>query len=246
MPWTASSPGTPFKCIRRLYGGSFAIRGIRGTTGEGQHDLQHISEDPLLAPPRARSPWPRRVGIGAAVLLVLAAGAGIGALERTGQLNSANAKVTRLDSQVARLGTQVSSLHGKVLQLQANLATAQYQANKATVIANDKAAATYQGREAQLSQELATVRQKQNQLNQEIGNVQANQISNDGVYVIGQDIKGGVWHTTGGSQCYYATLGSTDTSNILDNNNFNGPETVDLSGAYAFQISGGCTWIKIG
>jgi hypothetical protein len=41
-------------------------------------------------------------------------------------------------------------------------------------------------------------------------------------------------------------LGSTNTSNILDNNNFNGPETVNLSGAYAFQISGGCTWTKIG
>ena len=71
---------------------------------------------------------------------------------------------------------------------------------------------------------------------------EATQISEDGVYVVGQDIPGGTWHTSGGSQCYEATLGSTDTSNIIDNNNFTGPDTVSLAGAKAFDISGGCTW----
>ena len=72
---------------------------------------------------------------------------------------------------------------------------------------------------------------------------EATQISDDGVYVVGQDIAGGTWHTTGGSQCYEATLGSTDTSNIIDNNNFTGPDTVSLAGAKAFDINGGCTWV---
>ena len=71
---------------------------------------------------------------------------------------------------------------------------------------------------------------------------EATQISQDGVYVIGQDIPRGTWHTSGGSQCYEATLASTDTSNIIDNNNFTGPDTVSLAGAKAFDISGGCTW----
>jgi hypothetical protein len=71
---------------------------------------------------------------------------------------------------------------------------------------------------------------------------EATQISADGVYVVGQDIPGGTWHTSGGSQCYEATLASTDTSNIIDNNNFTGPDTVSLAGAKAFDISGGCTW----
>jgi hypothetical protein len=75
---------------------------------------------------------------------------------------------------------------------------------------------------------------------------QATQISDDGVYVVGQDIPGGTWHTSGGSQCYEATLNSTDTSNIIDNNNFTGPDTVSLAGAKAFDISGGCTWNHIG
>ena len=71
---------------------------------------------------------------------------------------------------------------------------------------------------------------------------EATQISADGVYVVGTDIPGGTWHTSGGSQCYEATLGSTDTSNIIDNNNFTGPDTVSLAGAKAFDINGGCTW----
>ena len=86
----------------------------------------------------------------------------------------------------------------------------------------------------------------QKKLQQEQGIVQSSTISQDGVYVVGKDIPSGVYHTTGGNQCYYATLGSTDTSNILDNNNFNGPDTVDVSGAYAFEIQGGCTWVKAG
>lgn len=73
---------------------------------------------------------------------------------------------------------------------------------------------------------------------------QATSISADGVYVIGTDIAGGTWHTSGGQQCYEATLASTDTSNIMDNNNFTGPDTVNLAGAKAFEINGGCTWTK--
>ena len=73
---------------------------------------------------------------------------------------------------------------------------------------------------------------------------EATEISADGVYVIGQDIPGGTWHTSGGSQCYEATLSGLDTvgNDIISNNNFTGPDTVDLDGAKAFNITGGCTW----
>src|SRR5690349_25071709 len=72
---------------------------------------------------------------------------------------------------------------------------------------------------------------------------QATQISDDGVYVVGQDIPGGTWHTSGGSQCYEASLSGTDTiHDIVSNNNFTGPDTARLVGAKALDISGGCTW----
>ena len=74
---------------------------------------------------------------------------------------------------------------------------------------------------------------------------QATSISADGVYVVGTDIVGRTWHSTGGSQCYEATPSSDSTSDIMNNNIFTGPETVDLSGAKAFNITGGCTWQQI-
>lgn len=36
----------------------------------------------------------------------------------------------------------------------------------------------------------------------------------------------------------------TNVSNI-SNGNFDGPETVSLSGVYAFQINGPCTWVLV-
>ncbi|HKN96660.1 MAG TPA: hypothetical protein VJX10_06060 [Pseudonocardiaceae bacterium] len=73
--------------------------------------------------------------------------------------------------------------------------------------------------------------------------VSPNGFSADGVYVVGQDIPPGTYHTPGGAQCYVAKLRSTNTDDIVDNNNFFGPETVTISSG-ALQISGGCVWSK--
>jgi hypothetical protein len=107
-----------------------------------------------------------------------------------------------------------------------------------TATANAKAKADYASR-------VAAVKKLQRKLQREQGIVESSKISASGVYVIGKDIPAGTYHTSGGGECYYATLGSTNTSDILDNN-FNGPETVDVSGAFAFEIDGGCTWIREG
>lgn len=129
------------------------------------------------------------------------------------------------------------------------VSTAQTQAKNAMSAAQTQMQNQYKSKFAALQAKEQQTASMQAKLNRELGTVAASTISADGVYVVGKDIPAGVYHTSGapgggspGGQCYFATLGSTDTSNILDNNNFNGPETVDVSGAYAFQISGGCTW----
>ena len=142
-------------------------------------------------------------------------------------------------NQVAQLQGQVSTAKANVAAEQGKVATAQQTAQNAVAAANAKAASQYASREAAVQRLLRKLQQEQ-------GTIQKSTISADGVYVVGKDIPPGTYHTSGGNQCYYATLGSTDTSNIMDNNNFNGPETVDVSGAYAFQITGGCTWHKAG
>ena len=78
-----------------------------------------------------------------------------------------------------------------------------------------------------------------------------NQFS-DGTYRIGPDVPAGVYKTDGkgdgsGTGCYYAVLNSLNTTDIASNNNFDGPTVVQLpSSEAAFEVSGGCTWSRVG
>jgi hypothetical protein len=224
----------------------------------GQTPVYHgDAEPPLPQVSHWRRPWTKRVGIAVLAVAALLAGVGIG----SGANNNAGALNSAKSANVSLRG-QVSALHGQVGTLQGQLAAAQAQAKNAvaaaTAAANAKAATAYAARNAALSQQSATLKQQQTALAQQqqavkaqMGELQASQISGDGVYVVGKDIKSGVYHTNGSgnagaNDCYFATLNSTDTSNIADNNNFDGPETVDVSSAYAFDVSGPCTWVKVG
>ncbi|HLI37782.1 MAG TPA: hypothetical protein VKV80_10645 [Streptosporangiaceae bacterium] len=141
---------------------------------------------------------------------------------------------------------------------QSQAATAQQQASSekqaadtAQARADAAARAKYASLMAQARGALASAKQQQAAIAAEAGQLQSSQISADGVYVVGQDIKAGTWHTPGNgsndplNQCYFAQLNSTNTTDIADNNNFNGPDTVNLNGTYAFEISGGCTWYRV-
>jgi hypothetical protein len=182
---------------------------------------------------RHRSIWLVLAAAGAAIVLV-GAGALLGA-----SLNSHQGEINAQKAQIATLQQRGASLQHEVTVAQSQRDSAQTVAQNATATANAKAKADYASR-------VATVKQLERALRQKLAVVQSSTISADGVYVIGQDIPSGIYHTTGGNDCHYATLGSTDTSNILDNNIINGPATVNVSGAYALDISGGCTWTKIG
>ena len=210
--------------------------------------------------------WPKRLAICGGLVLALGVGVGIGeAGHPTGisqaTYNASQAQVSTLKGQVSNLKGQVSGLQAQVSSDSAAVTTAQNKAATAQQSANANAATAYkgkeaalaqayQGKEATLSAEQQTANQQEATLKQELGQVQASSISGDGVYVVGQDIKAGTWHTngsgnTGANDCYFATLNSTNTTDIADNNNFDGPETVDVAGAYAFQISGPCTWVLV-
>jgi hypothetical protein len=217
--------------------------------------IQPVQPPPAMHAPRRKRRPLRIIGAVIGGLVLLGAGIGIGATtgSNTSQLNADKAKLGTASSQIAGLRQQVSqlqstasSLSGQMQTDTQQLAAAQSQAAHAVSVATATVKAQDAARQAQLNSEAATLKSQQAQLAQQQGVTQNNQISQDGVYVIGRDMKGGTWHTSGGSQCYYALLGSTDTSNIIDNNNITGPATVSLGGAYAFDISGGCTWVKIG
>lgn len=72
----------------------------------------------------------------------------------------------------------------------------------------------------------------------------------DGTYVVGSDIPPGMYRTDGqgtGSACYWARLSSLNTGDIIDNGNITGPTTTQIPPTdRAFEITGGCTWSKVG
>jgi hypothetical protein len=191
----------------------------------------------------------RAVTVGVGIVLL---GGGFAAGLSTGR-----SAIPGYQHQVARIRGGLTTEQGKLTADQNLLQDAQTQAQNAQTAAQNAQATArtqvlsqYRSKLAALKQQQQTLAREQRALKAEEGQIQASTISADGVYVVGKDITSGTWHTSGdggsGDQCYYATLGSTNTSDILDNNNFDGPETVDLSGAYAFQISGPCSWVKVG
>jgi hypothetical protein len=119
--------------------------------------------------------------------------------------------------------------------------------------AQAKVEAQYAGKLAQVNAEQQQLTSEEKTVKTEEGQLNATAISLSGVYVVGQDIKSGTWHTNGDGgggimpdECYFATLNSSNTEDIADNNNFDGAETVDVAGAYAFQVTGPCTWYYAG
>jgi hypothetical protein len=200
--------------------------------------------------------WVRRLVIGAVAIVILLIGVAIGdgAGNNTSALNAATRTEAAQRSANSALQGQVSALQGQVSMLQGQLTTAQDQAQHAMATAETKAKSEYATRNSTLNQEASSLSQQRQTVKTELGQLEASEISSSGVYVVGEDIKSGTWHTPGDggnndgmpNACYFATLNSTDTSNIADNNNFDGAETVDVSGAYAFEIDGPCTWYYTG
>jgi len=170
------------------------------------------------------------------VALVLGAvGYGIGAVTNShqSQLSAEQARAASLERKLTSAQGQLTTAHDNLLAAQSQVQQAQQTARQA----QEQAQAKFAAREKALQK-------MQRRLKSEEGQVQASSISASGVYVVGSDIQPGVYHTNGGADCYFATLSSTNTFDIIDNNNFDGPETVDVSGAHALDIDGGCTWVR--
>lgn len=238
----------------RPVGAGHSARGTAGsskikmtTTRESQ---QHDVTPP--SPPAKRRPrWVKPALFTAVGIALVLGGTGIGVAGQQSTISSYKHHVAQLQGQLSTTKTQLSSVRTQLATAQQQASTAQANARNAMNTALTQVKVQYKSKFAALQEQQKKAAGLQRRLQRELGVVAASTISADGVYVVGKDIPPGTYHTSGNgggfmSQCYYATLGSTDTSNILDNNNFNGPETVDVSGAYAFQINGGCTWRKVG
>ena len=168
------------------------------TTSTDQSPLYRGDAEPPSSPtPYWRRPWPKRVGIAVLGVAILLVGVGIGssANSNAGALTAARSTNVSLRGQVRALHSQVGTLQGQLTAAQARASNA---VAAATAAANAKAAAAYKARQAALSQQAATLKQQQATLAQaqhsvkaQMGELQASQISGDGVYVVGKDIQAG-------------------------------------------------------
>lgn len=208
---------------------------------------EHMQDNPSQeGPPTVPAPekfWARKSVIAVAALLLAGAGYGIGdagGISAQHQLRTVRGHLSTAHSELRNTLHQLRLAKDTATSERAKVRAAQ----TAAAQANAKAQAKYKTAEARLT--VAT-----RAYDVLVGRIQSSRISGDGVYVVGSDIKAGTWHTSGDNgqgalACYYATLSDTNTTDIIDNNNFGGPETVNLSGAHAFQISGPCTWARTG
>jgi hypothetical protein len=132
--------------------------------------------------------------------------------------------------------------------LRSQVTVADARAADAVSAAQAAAQKDYAARNAALNREAARLNGQRQAIAAEIGELQANTIVAAGLYVVGHDLKSGTWHTAGdgkvdGGLCAYVVYSSANRpSNTI---RLDGPSTVDLSGAYAFEIGGPCTWVRL-
>jgi hypothetical protein len=140
----------------------------------------------------------------------------------------------------------VALLRNSTLSSQVTAADAR--AANAVTAAQAAAKSDYAARNAALNRKAATLKRQDQAIATEIGELRANTIRADGMYVVGHDIKPGTWHTVGdnslsGGSCTYVVYSSADKPSIPTS--FDGPWTVNLTGVYSFEIKGPCTWIRV-
>jgi len=131
--------------------------------------------------------------------------------------------------------------------LSSQVTAANARAANAAKVAQAAAQKDYAARNAALDREAATLNRKSQIIAAQIGELKANTIRAAGTYLVGHDIKSGIWHTVGdghasGDLCRYVVHSSP--SKFGPGIYFDGPETLDVSGAYALEISGQCTWMR--
>lgn len=98
-------------------------------------------------------------------------------------------------------------------------------------------------REAEVQSREAAVKKRENAVSKTEQLIEDNTLPGDGLFEVGSDIKAGTYKTKGAPGCYYAILNSSDTSDIADNNNTDGPAIVTVRNGQFLELSGCDDWV---
>jgi hypothetical protein len=139
---------------------------------------------------------------------------------------------------VAGEQSTVEDLEDEVAQLEADLSSAEGELAEASGEAGRVAA-----KQARLAQREKRLDQRAKKLTTSEEAAESSTIE-DGIWEVGVDIEPGTYRSEGGAGCYWALLGSADTSDIVNNGGFGPNQTLTIDSAW-FETSDCGTWEKI-
>lgn len=194
---------------------------------------------PVTTPPpsvvKASNPWYRKTW--ALVLLAFIIGIGIGGASAGG--GTPNPKTSSayrsLDAKLTSAGAARDKAKADLVSLAGNVPAREAAVTKAEGdIAKREAADDATAKSLLKREKVVGIVERE---------VARNTVSGDGIYKVGSDIKAGTYKTKGRVGCYYAILNSTDTSNISDNDNLDGPGFLTVHPGQYLQLQNCGDWV---
>lgn len=157
-------------------------------------------------------------------------------------LDSARGDLRETSTELEQVRARLDSVAGDLPERENRLKAALQKLNQEAA-ALDQRAAALDERAAVLSGKEKAVAAREKAVKVVETAVEDNTVAGEGVYEVGADIKAGTYKTAGRRGCYYAVLNSTDTSDIADNNNLDGPGALTVSTGQYLQLSGCAEWV---
>jgi hypothetical protein len=202
---------------------------------------------PQASPPTRKPAWYRRTWVVAVVVGII--GITLGAATA----GSTDPKTTPAYQSLAEerdsLAADLDSTQGDLDQTRSDLSSAQSDLETIAGDLPEREAAVKEAESAVAKREAAVTRAEQDVTKREkaVGIVETtiadNTISGEGMYKVGTDIKAGTYKTAGHPGCYYAVLNSTDTFDIANNNNIDGPAFVTVAAGQYLQLARCADWV---
>lgn len=137
---------------------------------------------------------------------------------------------------------------GAIAGYAANDKSAQLSQQATTIRSLEAKVSGYQKQSDDIAAQQVDLQKKLDQVSATLLKIQAGTIPGDGTFRVGPDVQPGTYTSQGNATgCYWARLGSANTSDIIDNNNVVGQGLVTiLLGDAVFETHGCADWTKAG
>lgn len=142
--------------------------------------------------------------------------------------------------------TEIAAANARTAAVQSKLTSAQGEANLATN-ALSAAQAGLDAQKTELDAAAAAVAVREAKVGAVERAAKANTFAGEGTYLVGTDVKPGTYKADAMEGCYWARLKSLDTSDIIGNQNADGPVVLQiLATDKAVEVSGCAEFHKVG